>query len=104
MYQCTFFFNDLTDSIDRYFTSCIQLFRERLSEKMCTRQFRKVTWDMINTLFLAIVAVEFICQCFPLALANICPWPQVTFFQISVKKSELETTHNTFWDCRVHFF
>ena len=65
MYQCTFFFNDLTDSIDRYFTSCIQLFRERLSEKMCTRQFRKVTWDMINTLFLAIVAVEFICQCFP---------------------------------------
>ena len=30
----------------------IQLFRERLSEKMCTRQSRKVTWDMINTLFL----------------------------------------------------
>ena len=71
---------------------------------MCTRQSRKVTWDMINTLFLTIVAVEFICQCFPLALANICPWPQVPFFQISVKKSELKTTHNTFWDCRVHFF
>ena len=30
----------------------IQLFRERLSEKMCTRQSRNVTWDMINTLFL----------------------------------------------------
>ena len=42
--------------------------------------------------------------CFPLALANICPWPQVPFFQISLKKSELKTTHNTFWDCRVHFF
>ena len=26
--------------------------------------------------------------CFPLALANICPWPQVPFFQISLKKSE----------------
>ena len=29
----------------------IQLFRERLSAKMCTRQSRKVIWDMINTLF-----------------------------------------------------
>ena len=36
----------------------IQLFRERLSEKMCTRQPRKVIWDMINTLFLTTVAVE----------------------------------------------
>ena len=33
----------------------IQLFRERLSEKMCTRQSRKVMWDMINTLFLTTV-------------------------------------------------
>ena len=33
-------------------TFCIQLFRERLSEKMCTRQSRKATWDIINTLFL----------------------------------------------------
>ena len=32
----------------------IQLFRERLSEKMCTRQSRKVIWDMINTLFLTL--------------------------------------------------
>ena len=36
----------------------IQLFQERLSEKMCTRQSRKVIWDMINTLFLTTVAVE----------------------------------------------
>ena len=36
----------------------IQLFRERLSEKLCSRQSRKVKWDMINTLFLATVAVE----------------------------------------------
>ena len=26
----------------------IQLFRERLSEKMCLRQSRKVIWDMIG--------------------------------------------------------
>ena len=37
---------------------CIQLFRERLSEKRCTRQSRKVIWDMINTLFLMTVVVE----------------------------------------------
>ena len=33
---------------------CIQLFQERLSEKMCTRQSRKVVWDMSNTLFLTL--------------------------------------------------
>ena len=32
----------------------IQLFQERLLEKNCTRQSRKVLWDMINTLFLAL--------------------------------------------------
>ena len=37
---------------------CIQLFLDRLSEKMCKRQSRKVIWDMINTLFLTTVAVE----------------------------------------------
>ena len=42
--------------------------------------------------------------CFPLALANICPWTPVPFFQISLKNSALKTTHNTFRDCRVYFF
>ena len=28
----------------------------------------------------------------------------VPLFQISLKNSELKTTHNTFQDCRVHFF
>ena len=32
----------------------IQLFRERLSEKMCTPQSRKVIWDMINIEFLTL--------------------------------------------------
>ena len=35
--------------------------------------------------------------CFPLALANIRPWSLLSFFQISLKNSELKTTHNTFW-------
>ena len=39
-------------------TAYIQLFRERLSEKMCTRQPRKVIWDIINILFLTTVVVK----------------------------------------------
>ena len=42
--------------------------------------------------------------CFSVALADMCPWPLLPFFQISLKNSELETTHNTFRDCRVHIF
>ena len=42
--------------------------------------------------------------CFPLALANIRPWPLLPFFEVSLKNSELKNTHNTFRDCRVHFF
>ena len=33
---------------------CIQLFRERLSDKMCARKSQKEIWDMINSLFLAL--------------------------------------------------
>ena len=33
--------------------TCVDLF-ERLSEKMCTRQSRKVIWDMINNLVLTL--------------------------------------------------
>ena len=50
------------------------------------------------------VAVEPTFVAFPLALVNIRLWPLVPFFQISLKNSELKTTHNTFRDCRVHFF
>ena len=41
--------------------------------------------------------------CFLLALANMRPWPLVSSIQISLKNSELKSTHNTFRDCRVHF-
>ena len=36
------------------FKTSIHLFRERLSAKICTRQSRKVTWDIINTPFLTL--------------------------------------------------
>ena len=42
------------------------------------------------------VAVEPTFVAFLIAHANIRPWPLVPFFQISLKNSELKTTHNTF--------
>ena len=42
--------------------------------------------------------------CFLLALTNVCPWPLVPFFQISLENRADKTTHNTFRDCRVPFF
>ena len=50
------------------------------------------------------VAVEPTFVAFLSALANICPWPLVSFFQIPLKNSELKTTQNTLQDCRMHFF
>lgn len=40
---------------------------------------------------------------FRLALAKIRPLPIKPFFQISLERNVLKTTHN-FRDCRVHFF
>ena len=34
--------------------------------------------------------------CFPLALANICPWPLVPLFQFPLENRADKTTHNTF--------
>ena len=48
----------------------LELFWERLSEKLCMRQSRRVIWDMINTLFL------YFC-CFPLVLTNLRLWSRV---------------------------
>ena len=50
------------------------------------------------------VAVKTSFYCLPLAPANTRPRPLVPFCQISLKNSELKTTHNTSRDCRVHFF
>ena len=81
----------------------IQLFRERLSEKLCTRQSRKVIWDMINTLFLTTVAVEPTFVAFLKHSQTHFHGLSCLFFQISLKKRELKTTHNVFQDCRALF-
>ena len=74
-----------------------------ISRKVVGKNVHATIWDMINTLFLTAVAVE------PTFLLSFntrkhTSWPLVPFFQISLKKSALKTTHNTFRDCRVHFF
>ena len=60
--------------------------------KICTRQSRKVTWHMINTLFLMYCSCQTYFCCLPLAFTNIHvhPWPLVLFFQISLKNNELK--------------
>ena len=85
----------------------VQLFRERLSEKMCKRQSRKVIWDMINTLFLTLLQLSNLLLLLSFSTSKHMAnglWPLVPFFQISLKNSEFKATHNTFRDCRVRFF
>ena len=72
--------------------------------KMCTRQSRKVLWDMIDTLFLTTVAVEPTFVAFHQHSQTHFHGLSCQFFQISLKNSELKTTHNAFRDCHVHFF
>ena len=77
----------------------IQLFRERLPGKMCTRQSRKVIWDMINTRCSWHCSCRTYLCCFLLAPAKIRPWPLVSFFQckllwITVNSKPLTMTFN----------
>ena len=72
--------------------------------KKCTRQSRKVLWDMINTLFLTLCSCRTYFCCFALALGNIVHGLSRHSFKISMKNSYLKTTQHTFRDCRVHFF
>ena len=74
----------------------IQSFRESLSEKMCTRQFRNVIWDMINTLFLTTVAAEPTFCYFPLAIANITSQTSRAIFSNFFEEQCTQFTHNAF--------
>ena len=67
---------------------CIQrysYFEKGCRKKMCPRKSRKVTWVMINTLFLTTVAVE--CT---LALANTFPWPFVSILSNFFEKQRTQ--------------
>ena len=71
----------------------IQLLRKRLSEKMCTRQSRKVTLWLSNLLSLLSFSTS---NHTSMASRTILSW-------LSLNNSELKTTHNTLRDCLVHF-
>ena len=85
-------------------TPCMQLFRGRLSEKLCTRQSRKVLWDMINALSLTLQLSNLLLLLFFSTRKHTSMASLVPFFEISLENSELKLTHNTFRGCRVHFF
>ena len=59
---------------------------------------------MIDTLFLTTVAVEPTFVPFRKRSQTHFHGLSCQFFQISLKNSELKTTHNAFQDCRVYFF
>ena len=69
----------------------LQLFRERLSEKNVQATIPKGSMGYTQYTVPDTVAVEptFVAR-FPLALTDICPWPLLPFFQISLKNSELK--------------
>ena len=74
------------------FAGVVYSYFEKGFAKMCMRQYQQVL-SRCRTYFC----------CFALALADICPWPLLPFFQMSLRNSELKATHNTFRGCRVHF-
>ena len=72
---------------------------------MCSRQSRKVVWDMINTLFsINHRSCRTYFRCFPLAIADICPWPPVPFFQLSLKNKRTQNHPQHLSGCRLQFF
>ena len=81
---------------------CLQLFLERLSEK-CARDNPERQYGICSIHCSWHCSCRTYFCCFPLALADICTLPLLPFFQISLKNSELKTTHSTFRGCRVHF-
>ena len=90
-------------AIETFKTTYIQLFRESLSEKMCTRQSWKVICYMINTLFLTTVAVEptfvALLQLSDRKHTSVASRALSNFFE----EQCTQNTHNTFRDYRVHF-
>ena len=72
--------------------------RKVVGKEECTRQSRKVVWDMINTPFLTLWLSN-------LLLLLSFRTRKHTSMASCHSFRELKTqTHNTFRDCRVHFF
>ena len=84
--------------------SLYSYFEKGCGKKMCAGQSPKGNMGYDEYSVPGTVSCRAYFCCFPLALANIRPWPLVPFFQISLKKGEVKITHNTFRNWRVHVF
>ena len=82
----------------------IQLFWEKLLEKMCMQQSREVICDMINTLFLTLSLSKLLLLLSFSACKHTSLASCAILSNFIEKNRELKITHNTFWDCCVHFF
>ena len=69
----------------------IQLFRERLSEKICMWQSQKVIWGNYDQYTVPDTVLTFCC--FRLAIANISPLPLVPFLQIIIFEEQWAQNH-----------
>ena len=77
---------------NRFCLSCLQLFRERFRKNVHATIPKGI--GMLSNLLLLF--------CFS-TRRYVHDLSRLPFFQISLKNSELKTTHNTFRGCRVHF-
>ena len=87
--------------------SNLQLFRERLSEKLCTRQSRKVLWviwDMINTLFPGLWLSNLLLSLFFSTPKHMSMTSRANLSNFFFLRTVNSKTHNTSRDCPVHFF
>ena len=69
-------------------------FEKGRRKKMCTRQSRKIIWDIINTLFFWHCSCRTYFCCFSLALANILPWSLVHDSNFFEKQWTQNRPHN----------
>ena len=71
---------------------------------MCTRQFRKVIWDMINTLFPTLQLSNLLLLLFFGTRKHHTSMASRAILSDFFEEQLTQTTNNTFRDCRVYFF
>ena len=80
------------------------ILRKVVGRNLHARQFRKVIWDIINTLFLTMQLSNLLLMLsFSIRKLTSMASRDRGVLSNFLKNSELKTTHNTFGDCRAHF-
>ena len=76
---------------------------EKGYRKKCARATIPEGWDMINTLFLTMQLSNLLLM-LSFSIRKHASMACRAILSNFLKNSKLKTTHNTFRDCRVHFF